>query len=369
MDHSSGSVVDGKRVVFAFCLFFGFVFCIQLCRQPIVDWDEKVYLHLSKNMTWTLQHYNTRNSCIERNLPQGVYHSPVFHHPPVIPYAIKILSFAGSHAGAKLLNLALWLASLYLIFFIARRFSNDYGALLALGLWVVCPIVNLEASLVHLDFPTTVFMLAGFWYFLRHTETYPEYRFLALSGLAFSLSMLTKYTGPLLVITPLLLFVTDTGLRRDKKAWVVFGGIVTTGFAWWFYIIIKFGNIIPPEFSPGVDTTSLTPYLKSLSHRKWYDVWIYFAAICPLFFLYLAGGIKMLWNIFKEGKKFLSRSSSTKRLLVANASLIIFVFTFSIINGETNGYWVFRHIMRYFHLFTFQSVFFSANYLSAAILF
>jgi 4-amino-4-deoxy-L-arabinose transferase-like glycosyltransferase len=329
-------------------LFFGIYFIFHLFKQPVIDWDEEVYLHLSKQMTWTLENYTTRNSHIDRELPQGYYRSPLFHHPPLVPLAIKLMSFVGFLTGAKIVNLIFWGVSIFLVYAIARYLSDLKGAVLALALWLICPIVNLEARLIHLDFPSTVLTLLGFWLFLRYQEQLPRRRWLVWSGIAFSLAMLTKYTAPLLVVVPLSLFISNQQCMRDWKAWLIYGGTNAFGFSWWIYVFLKFGSMLPPGFSYGVASPSVTPYLKSISQRHWYDLWIYFLAICPLFSLYLFGFGQAVNRMVAGRLKSFDEQHSTLLIIVANIGIWFFVLIFSFINTQTNGFWMFRHIMPVF---------------------
>ncbi len=348
MEKSNVYALNGRYILMAFFLLFGMYYILHLLKQPVIDWDEEVYLHLSQQMTWTLDNYTTQNSHIDRELPQAYYRSPLFHHPPLVPLGIKLLSFIGFVTGAKILNLTIWAISIFLVYAITKHFSDLKGAALALALWLICPIVNLEARLIHLDFPSTVLTLLGFWLFLRYREQFPRLRWLVWSGIAFSLAMLTKYTAPLLVVVPFFLFIYHRQQIRDWKAWATYGTTIAFGFSWWLYVFIKFGSMMPPGFSYGVASPSVTPYLKSISQRNWYDLWIYFIAICPLFGIYLYGLGKGAIELAIGRRTSVGEEDSTRLILVANLGIWIFVLLFSFINAQTNGFWMFRHIMPVF---------------------
>ena len=348
MEKLKAIAFNGRYVLMACLLIFGVFFSLHLVHQPVIDWDEEVYLHLSQQMTWTLERYTTQNSHIDQALPQAYYRSPLFHHPPLVPLGVKFLSFVGYLTGAKILNLILWCASILLVYAIACKFTDLKGAILALVLWVICPIVNLEARLVHLDFPSTVLTLLGVWFFLRYQDKVSKLRYLAWSGIAFSLAMLTKYTAPLLVVLPVLLLISNRQQLRDWKVWIIFGGTIALGFSWWHYVFIKFGSMMPPGFSYGVTSPSVTPYLKSISKRNWYDLWIYFLAICPLFAIYLYGAGKALFEAVGSRRTVPAISNEIRSLVAANTGIWVFVLIFSLINSQTNGFWMFRHIMPVF---------------------
>ncbi len=342
--------VSSGHLIAAFIIFFSFLFALHLVHQPVIDWDEAVYLYLSEHMTWYFSQYTTQGSFIDNALPQGVYSAPVFHHPPLIPYLIKILSFAGVQAGGKILNFIIYAVSLLLVYDIAKKLSDLKGALIALSLWVVCPIFNLEARIIHLDLPSSVFILAGFWLILKSNDRLKDHRYLTLSGIAFALAMLTKYTAPLYVIVAALLFLSSHDRIRDPKSWISFGLPLVFGFAWWIYILLRLGSLTPPEFAAGPSTVNLTPYLKSISERKWYDIWIYFLAICPLFTVYIWGMGKYLLALTRNAAGYFQWPNSVRLLVTANAGVILAVICFSFINAFTNGYWTLRHIMPIFPL-------------------
>ena len=348
MEQIKGIKLSPRHFLVAVLCSFGLLFLLALLRQPVVDWDEKVYLYLSEHMTWWLTDYTTRGSFIDDALPQGVYSAPVFHHPPLVPYLIKLLSFRGAEAGAKLLNFGLYLASLFLVFSLARRFSDLRGATLALALWALCPVLNLEARLVHLDLPCTVLLLAGTRLYLESGVRRRARLWLGLSGLAFAAAMLTKYTAPLFAAVPALLFLSDRVRRRDPGAWAVFGGTTALGFAWWIYILLRFGSLAPAAFVSGGSTETLTPYLRALAQREWTDVWLYFTAICPLFVVYVAGIGRRVVRLAAAPGTFRDMPDGPRGFLALNVGALLAVLVFSLLNAHIGGTWTLRHIMPLF---------------------
>jgi 4-amino-4-deoxy-L-arabinose transferase-like glycosyltransferase len=348
MDKLRAISLNGRYVLVAFFLIIVVFFSFHLAHQPIIDWDEEIYLHLSRQMTWDLDRYTTKNSHIDQQLPQDYYRSPLFHHPPLVPLGIKLLSFAGSFVGAKILNLILWCISFFLIFAIANQVTDLKGAVLALIFWATCPMVNLEARLIHLDFPATVLSLLGVWFFLKCQNQDFKPIYLVGSGLAFAMAMLTKFTGPLLIFLPTCLFIANRGRLKDWRIRLVYGGTLSIGFAWWIYIYLRFGSVIPPGFGGESIIQHVTPYLKSISQRRWYDLWIYFTAICPLFVIYVGSIGKTAFHMLRNRRTLSAISDETRSLIAINAAVWLFVISFSLINSQTNGYWVFRHIMPVF---------------------
>jgi 4-amino-4-deoxy-L-arabinose transferase-like glycosyltransferase len=336
-----------EKHFFVAILILALLMKASLFVQKLVDWDEVVYLYLSEHMGWLLSHYTLQGSFISQTLTHNVYHAEVFSHPPLVPYLIKILSLAFTPLlAAKVINLGFVFLSFFLVYRIAMHLSNLTGALLAIFLWAICPIFNLESNLVHLDFPLAVFMLLGVWLFL-HFRSHPDKKyFLYLSASAFVGAMLTKYTGPIYVLVPLGLCATCQRVREDKQTLMIFLSILLAGFAWWLYVLFIYGSLIPHDFIGYKDGKIFsTPYLKSISNRTWYDLWIYFAAICPLFFVYLAAAGGYIMKRLKAPGSFFVDSADTRILVIMNGAVIACVAVFSVINAFSNGYWVMRHIL------------------------
>lgn len=312
-----------------------------------VDWDERVYLHLSEHMDWLLGSYTTKGSEFDERLANRVYGAEVFYHPPLVPYVIKILSLVFPPLGAaKVLNLGLSLLSLLLVYAIGRRLADPLGALIATGLWALCPIYNVESRLVHLDFPLTVFLLLGIWAFLRGRGPAGSPRLFRWSAAFFALAMLTKYPAPVWVLVPLALLAVDRGGGRSRRELVVYLAILAAGLLWWAGVAVRYGTPLPADFvglRPGREFT--TRYLEQIGRRQWYDIWIYFLAICPLFALYL-GAVASRGTALVRG---LPAAGSAQRLLVGiNAGVLLAAVAVSVANAFANGYWILRHVMPVF---------------------
>jgi len=54
MEKLKAIAFNGRYVLMACLLIFGVFFSLHLVHQPVIDWDEEVYLHLSKQMTWNI---------------------------------------------------------------------------------------------------------------------------------------------------------------------------------------------------------------------------------------------------------------------------------------------------------------------------
>lgn len=332
-----------SRLILAMIIIVGFIHA-GIFRQPVIDWDEVVYIYLSENMGWDLSNYTTKGSFIDKSLPQSCSSSPVFYHPPLFPYLLKTASIVfDTHVAAKILNIIFVLLSVVYVYLLSQSLSGSTAAIMATAFWIVCPIFNLESNIVHLDFPLTVFVLAGIYHCVSYQQNDFDKRHLAVSGIFFTLAMLTKYTGPIYCIIPALLLLIVRPHNEKYRNILLFAGIIVFGFSWWLYIIIRFGTLLPEEFLGGGINKS--EYMISISKRSWYHIWLYFACIFPLFIMYVCGICYNIWAVAKNIRGLFLQPNRYVMMVAINASSILCVLAFSIINAVSNKLWTFRHIM------------------------
>ena len=158
--------------------------------------------------------------------------------------------------------------------------------------------------------------------------------------------MLTKYTGPVWSLVPLALLAADRGAGRSRRDQAVFLALLAAGLLWWAAVAVRYGTPLPADFV-GVrpDREFSTAYLRQVGKRQWYDIWVYFLAICPLFALYLG----TLANRGVALARGLAGAGPAQRLLVGlNAGVLFAAAVASVANAYANGYWVLRHVMPVF---------------------
>jgi 4-amino-4-deoxy-L-arabinose transferase-like glycosyltransferase len=334
---------------FLFLMIFALLLKAPIMDRAPTDWDEGVLLHLSQNMTWTFGDYNTKGSVFAEKLSRNLYRASVFHHPPLVPYLIKILSIPfAPNVAAKILNVLFSLISFLLVFFISRELFDEWAAILATFFWTVCPIFNLESALVHLDLPLTVFVLAGIFFYIAYDKDRARKSRLYLSGGMFALAMLTKYTAPAFILVPFCLVFTNRENFKDKRGTIIFLLITSLGFLWWITILIRFGSLVPAEFVGIGKKGFTTPYLDSINKRQWYHVWLYFLCICPVFALYIVVGVRRLFQILFGKIAYFELEQQERNIFIINLSSIGCVIAFNVANAFTNGFWIMRHYMPFF---------------------
>ena len=110
--------------------------------------DEIVYRALSVEMGWDLSHYTTMDHprLSKNNFP--LYRAPLFAHPPLLPFILKLAREVGNPTS---LGLAFLAASMCLLLVFIRRtllsFGMSPGAIAwALALTSFCPVLMLTTT-------------------------------------------------------------------------------------------------------------------------------------------------------------------------------------------------------------------------------
>ena len=86
------------QIVTAFVVL-SVLFHINTYIEPLTDFDEYIFLHLSEEMKWYGDNYSTksffnkkvfRKSTFRKDTKRrSVYEAQVFHHPPLYPFLVR----------------------------------------------------------------------------------------------------------------------------------------------------------------------------------------------------------------------------------------------------------------------------------------
>ena len=325
-----------------------FLFHFNIYQKKIIDLDEVVYLHLAEHMGWDWSEYNTIKLFPPGYYPRAVYSSPVFHHPPLYPYSIKLLASTGISGitAARTLNIMFMLFGIVYLYLLAELLCNRKVALLSSFLLMICPIFMMETNLIHLDQYQSFFLIVLLYYFF-YSEKKAEKKHLFISAFFFALAMLVKFTSPIFFLFPAILAVKRFIEKQDRKQTLIFILISSLGFMWWLYIICRFHSLLPVEIIGNGATILVKPdkYLIEITKRQWWQVWALSAVICPLFIFFYIPGVIFL---FKKGiELFLKRhvQKDLINLILINTASILSILAFSLGNAVAKGHWALRYFL------------------------
>ena len=329
----------------------------NIYEKKIIDLDEIVYLHLAENMGWDCTNYNTVKLFPPGHYPRAVYSSPVFHHPPLIPYMIKMVSAFGIPASkaARTINLLFLMSGIIYLYLLTEILAGRAAALLSSLLMLVCPVFLLETNLIHIDQFQAYFLLAGLYHYF-HAEKNGKSQHLYVSGGFFALSMLVKFTSPVLFVFPVLLALRHFVRFRDRKSILIFLAVSSAGFVWWLYFLFRFHSLFPPEIMGDGTTMAVKPdaYYVVVSNRNWLTVWKLFAVIYPFFMLlYIVGTLYGSLILLRRWRRVSFVSAVTRHsssLVLLNTAGLVSILLFIAGNSFGNSVWVLRYYIQIYPL-------------------
>jgi hypothetical protein len=143
----------------ACCLAFALIIKVPTLKHPVWNWDELIYLELSRHWLATGS-YSLAGSDLLNRLPRSFYDHPVFHHPPGFPVLLAPFVLTKSDQLAVTLSWlghALSLASVALVGYelVLRNRPPDFRDrcvfLLPLAAAAADPLMNFIARKIWMD--------------------------------------------------------------------------------------------------------------------------------------------------------------------------------------------------------------------------
>lgn len=195
----------------------------------------------------TLKNWNLRGKMFYE---QGhiIVEPGIGSYPPTVPLMKTWLaSLSGWHEGlVNSIHILWFLAALFLLFSVLRRYMNTKWALVGTYLLSTTPLYALHGGIAYADqFLSVVVFLAVSWLLLGHKE----HTFLRLSALATGLLIFTKNEALLLYVPPIALIALIRLGKQQKSAllWYIGFGLAIALpwllFKWSHHL--DFGNAKP----------------------------------------------------------------------------------------------------------------------------
>jgi 4-amino-4-deoxy-L-arabinose transferase-like glycosyltransferase len=197
--------------------------------------------------------------------------------PPGYPLFLAALFwiFGQSLLVAKLANVALGVASVYLIYCLTRRIFTEQEGIIAAVLTACMPSLILYTSLLATENLATFLLLLGLYLFIAGTQVWKFWPFL-LSGLAFGLAALTRPNFLLLppLLGSILLFMRPHNLRQViVNVFLLAMGMIIMITPWNIRNQIALGHFIPISTNGGFNLLisfhedSTGDYLPAITER------------------------------------------------------------------------------------------------------
>jgi 4-amino-4-deoxy-L-arabinose transferase-like glycosyltransferase len=314
----------GLLLAVAGCIFFAW-----LGRLPLLEPDEGRNAEVAREMLasgdWLIPHFDSL---------------PYLDKPPVffwsVAMAFKLMGFHEWAARAPSALLAL--ATLLLVWFLARTMFSEVAGIRAGMVFATCPLVIAFSRLVIFDMMLTFLVavaMTSFW--LAEASDFRSARFDVSLFAALGVATLTK--GPVGFLLPLLCVLVYEAVRRNlsdlkRLRWGLGAAIFSAAVLPWFIAV----SVRHPEFPRyALWQETLARFTMDQAHRRGgllYYLPIYLGGVFPWSLLLLFAG----WNRLKRWKELrLDENRSAVFLLVWAGVTFLF---FSISRSQLPAYFL-----------------------------
>ena len=276
--------------------------------------DEWVYLTLAREMNWDLTHYTTRDDPKVREFPFAAYRGPVFIHPPLYPWALKVgLSLGYPLEFGLLCQVSVMLLLLVLVArWLLLQKVDWLGVTVVLLGFTFCPLLLASTTRLHLDGLAAAFCCGAVLLFLEALQ-WRSWRATIAAGVLTVLALNVRYSS--LVLVPFLLLIqfvylwqqsrladttdsprpgwaafreTAAGWRHWRVLVVVMALVLTLGLQHYYRLYLAYGTLLPGTIH-APDPARLNEFLRSVLGRTRLEAFIYLLLIFPFLVAFASG--------------------------------------------------------------------------------
>lgn len=270
--------------------------------------DEVAYLSLARTMGWDGSGYSTAADPVVSRYPYAIYRAPLFHHPPLFPWLLKLAATLGDPVTYGLVFECIGVA-------VGMAAMTGGTALLGLDLpaatlglaalgW--CPLIFFSTTRLHTDGLLGVSLLSALvstiW-LLEDRRPLP----LAAASIAWAVALNTRFNG--LTALPLLplacIFAAWRHSRRGHGALPpamllgVLGTAVCLALAHYARFLVTYGTLLPTRIATAdVNIVEWNDFLRRVMQRGPGHTIVDLLALMPLLGLLL---IPTTWTTVARG--------------------------------------------------------------------
>jgi 4-amino-4-deoxy-L-arabinose transferase-like glycosyltransferase len=299
--------------------------------------DEMIDVTLAHRLSLDPSTYTLRGTPVLDRLAQDVYDVPLFHHPPLVPLLLRGLYEAcplGSCEGVSrnftLLPILAHLLTVALLWVYWGRGRTKAERRWPVLLLLLSPIAAFIATKVWLDtiLALLFFLTVSLYHFAVEER---QARLFLLAGVSLGLTLLTKFTGFLLL--PILLSYHLAKLGASRRSWQLLGAAALPAILlagpWFVLFYSTYSMLVPNWIRPTAEMMEKFPFVATIVHRS---PFYYLQILVALMPATLAAGA-VIHRRFREKDSI---------LLVAVVVVVLSAFTY--IGMEGGGYQT-RHIL------------------------
>lgn len=209
--------MNKKHHIFILLAFFLILFLILNYIDPVLLWDENVYLGNARS------HISASNFTEDFRFPLAEY----------------IIAFFWLFTGesiftAKLIMIFFTLATIFVFYLIAEENFEHKHALFIAALFSISPLMIEWGSKIYTEIPALFFLILSFYFILKQKN-----HFILFAGILSSLSFLAKFPNALFGIAAAVFFI----FFKEHKKLVYFSiGSIIALLPWLIYNFITYKN-------------------------------------------------------------------------------------------------------------------------------
>ncbi len=326
-----------RNFVYGYVFTIFFIVLVTSVMLPHVEGDELIYQTLATKLS-SGQLYSLQNTELLRYLSPDIYNTPIFFRPPLFAMYLALFYKLFGVFGLKIAPVLVYIFLCFVIYKIVYLLSKSRDmALKSLVLSSTSTILLFSSVQIRLDLFMS-FMTAISFYFLLLFRESTKKRYSFLSGLFFTLAVLTNYTAVLLF--PFLLFLLLYACEKKNSMISFFWFLTPMLFILiWFYIFfMQYHMPVSALFSkPTVMMLEKFSYLQYVHDRPFFYYFLTLFIVNPIYLF--------LFYLFNKKNQEIIFRNSGKSVCFALIGIITFVITFLTVYGIQGGTYQMRYMV------------------------
>lgn len=284
------SNVSTYSLIIIALIFFSLVIRIPSLFLPHIENDEVIYQSVAEKITKDFSDYSLQGTVILNQLPKALYDYPIFRHPPLFIWCIALIRLLFGVPFQILVPIFSGVLTILLTILITNRLYSRKEGLVAGMILSFCPILYFVSGRIWID-ALFIFLVVLSFYLLIIAVNKNNCLWFALSGLAFGLSLLTKYTS----LGGALAFVYYVWTKKIpiKKlllfafSFFVAAALIILPWLFLYYKVLGSGSYVS-QFKLIPEITNMFPFCKTISQRPLYYYFVRLFLVAPVYIFSIA---------------------------------------------------------------------------------
>ncbi len=276
----------GKERSFFYILILIILFSLAIRMPalviPHIENDEIIYQTLTFQVLTNPSHYSLQGTSILKILPQQAYDRPVFHSPPLFVFCLAFITILFGKTWMIMVSIVSGVLTIILTYDICRKLYHEKKALMSAIISFCCPLLLFCSTRILIDALLVFLVTLTIWSFLLALKSNQKSYFI-VSGIIFGLTLLTKQSGVLILLTCVYILLKD-GFSKQKFVFFIyflFTAILVCS-PWYIYFYKTYGTLFP-SWTSSFESIEMFSFIKMTVHRPWHFYVTHIILIAPIY--------------------------------------------------------------------------------------